>query len=57
MAAVPVLPMRVRHGSDTQTEFRVISFAHPKTGAWTYYVQTRAQGADWSDAVQLELVA
>lgn len=57
MATVPVLPMRVRLGADNETEYRLVQFADPDTGRWTYYVQTRTVGASWSDAVQLELVA
>lgn len=56
MATVPVLPMRVRLGHDNETEFRLVQFADPETGRWSYWVQTRVPDAAWSDPVELELL-
>ena len=56
MAAVPVLPMRVRQGYQNGIEYRLVQFADPKSRRWTYYLQSRIDGCAWGDVVEMELM-
>jgi len=49
--------MRVETAHLGNLEIRVCSYAHPDTGTWTRYVQTRRPSQSWGEATLLEHVA